>query len=112
MPAPSDPGLRWHPSVDRLVDSAMAHVDACALVGVLMTGMGNDGAAAMHRLRQRGGCTIAEAEETAVVWGMPGAVAQAGLAQRVLPLHAIAPEILRLVGRNQREASELRELTV
>jgi len=98
MPAPSDPGLRWHPSVDRLVDSAMAHVDAGALVGVLMTGMGNDGAAAMHRLRQRGGCTIAEAEETAVVWGMPGELVRMGGAEFVRPLGDIAAALLDLAG--------------
>lgn len=72
MAAPSDPSYRWHPSVDRMVRSAMKHVPAKDLVGVLMTGMGNDGAAAMTDLHAAGGHTIAEAEETAVVWGMPG----------------------------------------
>jgi two-component system chemotaxis response regulator CheB len=72
MPAPSDPNYRWHPSVDRMVQSAMKHVPPSDLVGVLMTGMGNDGATAMTALRMAGGHTIAEAEETAVVWGMPG----------------------------------------
>lgn len=72
LAAPSDPAYRWHPSVDRLVRSAMKHIAAPDLVGVLMTGMGNDGAAAMAELQSNGGYTIAEAEETAVVWGMPG----------------------------------------
>ncbi|RFZ82606.1 chemotaxis-specific protein-glutamate methyltransferase CheB [Shinella sp. WSJ-2] len=72
LPAPSDPGYRWHPSVDRMVQSAMKHVPPGDLIGVLMTGMGDDGAAAMTALRAAGGHTIAEAEETAVVWGMPG----------------------------------------
>jgi two-component system chemotaxis response regulator CheB len=72
MPAPIDPAYRWHPSVDRMVQSAMKHVAPSDLVGVLMTGMGNDGATAMTALRAAGGHTIAEAEETAVVWGMPG----------------------------------------
>jgi two-component system chemotaxis response regulator CheB len=50
----------------------MKHVPAADLVGVLMTGMGSDGAAAMADLHASGGYTIAESEDTAVVWGMPG----------------------------------------
>ncbi len=69
---------RWHPSVDRLVSTAMQHLGASRLVGVLMTGMGDDGATAMSRLRSEGGRTIAEAEETAVVWGMPGELGESG----------------------------------
>ena len=65
-------------------------MDACAaaasLIGVLMTGMGNDGAEAMALLHAQGGSTIAEAEETAVVWGMPGELVKAGGADWVLPL--------------------------
>jgi two-component system chemotaxis response regulator CheB len=72
MAAPSDPTHRWHPSVDRLVRSAMSHLPATNLIGVLMTGMGNDGANAMAELRAAGGFTIAESAETAAVWGMPG----------------------------------------
>jgi two-component system chemotaxis response regulator CheB len=63
LPAPSSAKHRWHPSADRLVASAMEHVAAEQLVGVLMTGMGNDGATAMTALRRGGGRTIAEAEE-------------------------------------------------
>jgi two-component system, chemotaxis family, protein-glutamate methylesterase/glutaminase len=85
---------RWHPSVDRLVDSAMAHVDATRLVGVLMTGMGNDGAAAMTRLHVGGGRTVAESEETAVIWGMPGELVKAGGAGVVAPLGRIADQLL------------------
>ena len=86
---------RWHPSVDRLVASAMEHVAAARLVGVLMTGMGNDGAMAMARLRNAGGRTIAESEDTAVVWGMPGELVRAGGADVVLPLEGIAGQLLR-----------------
>ena len=60
------------------------------VVGVLMTGMGNDGAGAMTRLRAAGGSTIAEAEETAVVWGMPGELVKSGGATWVLPAAKIA----------------------
>ena len=57
----------WHPSTDRLVRSALEHLPASQLIGVLMTGMGDDGAAAMTDLHARGGVAIAEAEETAAL---------------------------------------------
>ena len=90
MAAPALPEHRWHPSVDRMVSSAMQYLPAECLIGVLMTGMGADGAATMSQLRAEGGRTIAEAEETAVVWGMPGELVRAGGAEAVLPLEAIA----------------------
>jgi two-component system chemotaxis response regulator CheB len=96
MAAPSRPDYPWHPSADRLVRSAMDHVPARQLIGVLMTGMGNDGAAAMTRLHNEGGRTIAEAEETAVVWGMPGELVKAGGADWVLPLPDIAARLRTL----------------
>lgn len=86
----SDPHYPWHPSTDRLVRSAMDHVPPVQLIGILMTGMGNDGAAAMAGLRALGGQTIAEARETAVVWGMPGELVAADGADWVLPLPEIA----------------------
>ncbi|MBP0445366.1 chemotaxis-specific protein-glutamate methyltransferase CheB [Roseomonas sp. SSH11] len=94
LAAPALPEHRWHPSVDRMVTSALSHLPAAGLVGVLMTGMGNDGAAAMARLRAEGGRTIAEAEETAIVWGMPGELVRAGGADAVLPLGAIAGTLI------------------
>ncbi|WP_159992980.1 chemotaxis-specific protein-glutamate methyltransferase CheB [Roseomonas sp. 18066] len=94
LAAPSDPAHRWHPSVDRLVDSALGVLPPPALIGVLMTGMGYDGAAAMGRLHAAGGRTIAEAESSAVVWGMPGALAQSGGASAVVALPRIAPRLL------------------
>jgi len=97
LPAPSSAAHRWHPSVDRLVASAMANLPAQRIIGVLMTGMGHDGAAAMTALRQAGGHTIAEAEETAVIWGMPGELVKAGGAGLVVPLHAIAGRLAALV---------------
>ena len=97
LSTPSNPEHRWHPSVDRLVASAAAAMPSERLVGVLMTGMGNDGAKAMAALRAAGGRTIAEAEETAVVWGMPGELVKAGGADHVLPVDAIAGQILDMV---------------
>ena len=87
----------WHPSADRLVRSAMECVAPAQLVGILMTGMGNDGAEAMARLHADGGRTIAEAEETAVVWGMPGELVAANGADWILPLPDIASCLRKLV---------------
>ncbi len=97
MSVPADPDYPWHPSTDRLVRSALQYLPAVQLVGVLMTGMGNDGAKAMAVLRAEGGATIAEAEETAVVWGMPGELVRAGGAAHVVPLPGIAQCLRRLV---------------
>jgi two-component system, chemotaxis family, protein-glutamate methylesterase/glutaminase len=99
LSAPELPEHRWHPSVDRLVESAMQHFAPERLVGVLMTGMGSDGANAMTRLRAQGGRTVAEAEESAVVWGMPGELVRQGGAEIVAPLDRIADRIIELVGR-------------
>jgi two-component system chemotaxis response regulator CheB len=94
LAVPADPALRWHPSVERLVKTALAHIDPGRLIGVMMTGMGNDGAADMARLRTLGGRTIAEAEETAVIWGMPGELVRAGGAELVAPLTDIAHHLM------------------
>jgi two-component system, chemotaxis family, protein-glutamate methylesterase/glutaminase len=97
LAAPAQAGYPWHPSADRLVRSAMEHLPASSLIGILMTGMGYDGAEAMALLRDRGGRTIAESEETAVVWGMPGELVKANGADWVLPLPRIADRLQRLV---------------
>jgi two-component system chemotaxis response regulator CheB len=97
MAAPAESGYPWHPSTDRLVRSALNHLAPSQLVGVLMTGMGNDGAEAMALMHAQGGKTIAEAEETAVVWGMPGELVKAGGADFVVPVDKIAAQLKRLV---------------
>jgi two-component system chemotaxis response regulator CheB len=97
MPVAPEKNLLWHPSTDRLVQSAVRAMEPKNLVGILMTGMGNDGAAAMTALRDGGGRTIAESEETAVVWGMPGELVRRGGADFVLPLGAIATRLRQLV---------------
>jgi two-component system chemotaxis response regulator CheB len=97
MAAPSAADYPWHPSADRLVRSALNHMAPSQLIGILMTGMGNDGAEAMTVLHSRGGRTIAEAEETAVVWGMPGELVKAGGADFVLPVQEIATQLQKLV---------------
>ena len=100
QPAPSSREHAWHPSIDRLVKTAMAVQPASRIVGILMTGMGYDGAAAMAELRRTGGWTLAEAEETAVVWGMPGELVKAGGATVVAPLHALAARLVQRTTRS------------
>ena len=95
-PAPKSESYNWHPSVDRLVESALRIVEPRKIIGILMTGMGNDGAAAMAELNARGGYTIAEAEETAVVWGMPGSLVKLGGASSVRPLEQICDALMAL----------------
>ncbi|HYF88403.1 chemotaxis-specific protein-glutamate methyltransferase CheB [Azospirillum sp.] len=95
VPVPSDEAHLWHPSVARLVDSAMRQLPADRLIGVMLTGMGNDGAAAMAELRRLGGRTIAEDESTAVVFGMPADLIRRGGADAVLPCGDIATQLLR-----------------
>ncbi len=95
--APAQADYPWHPSTDRLVRSALNHMAPSQLIGILMTGMGNDGAEAMALVHAGGGTTIAEAEETAVVWGMPGELVKANAANYVVPLHKIAAQLKKLV---------------
>jgi two-component system chemotaxis response regulator CheB len=97
MPVPAKARYLWHPSVERMVASALEHFSAPQMIGVMMTGMGNDGAEAMKRLRQSGGRTIAEAESTAIVWGMPGELVKNGGAEMVRPLEGIAATIVDMV---------------
>jgi two-component system, chemotaxis family, protein-glutamate methylesterase/glutaminase len=97
MPVPAKASFIWHPSVERMVVSALDHFDAAQLIGVMMTGMGNDGAEAMKRLRVTGGHTIAEAESTAIVWGMPGELVKNGGAEVVRPVEDIAAAIIDMV---------------
>lgn len=89
---PSD-GRPWHPSIGRLVESALNHMPADRLVGVMLTGMGDDGTPEMTKLRRAGGRTVAQDEETSVVFGMPAALIAAGGAETVLPLARIPARI-------------------
>jgi two-component system chemotaxis response regulator CheB len=97
MAVPAQADYPWHPSTDRLVRSALNHMAPSQLIGILMTGMGNDGAEAMTLVHTGGGRTIAEAEETAVVWGMPGELVKANGADFVVPLQKIAAQLKKLV---------------
>jgi two-component system chemotaxis response regulator CheB len=96
MPAPPKPDYLWRPSVERMVRTAMEHVPAKQLIGVMLTGMGNDGSQAMADLKAAGGRTIAESEDSAVVWGMPGELVKAGGADWVEAASDIGPLLNRL----------------
>ncbi|ARE40331.1 Chemotaxis response regulator protein-glutamate methylesterase CheB [Rhodovulum sp. P5] len=97
-PVPADQSWTWTPSVDRMVDSALEVVPANRLVAALLTGMGDDGAASMARIRAGGGRTIAQSEETCAVFGMPRALIEAGGANRVVDIDRIAATLTRFVG--------------
>jgi two-component system chemotaxis response regulator CheB len=86
------------PAVDALFASTAA-VYGGAAVAVILTGMGQDGLRGVEILRAQGAGVLAQDEASSVVWGMPGAVVNAGLADRVLPLDELVPEVLRLTGR-------------
>jgi two-component system chemotaxis response regulator CheB len=86
---------RHRPSVDVLFRSAARYAGKNA-VGVILTGMGDDGARGMLEMKQAGAATIAQNEETSVVFGMPKEAIKLGAVDKVLPLEAIAGAILGL----------------
>jgi two-component system chemotaxis response regulator CheB len=88
------------PSVDVLLESLAAGFGRETLA-VMLTGMGSDGLNGCARIGAAGGRVIAQDRESSVVWGMPGAVVEAGLADNVFPLEEMAGEISRMVGRSR-----------
>ncbi len=91
---PAPPG-GFSPSVDKVMRSA-AKVYGNKATGVLLTGMGRDGARGMMEIKNQGGVTIAEHESTCVVYGMPKAAHDARAVNKMLPLDRIAPELIRM----------------
>jgi len=89
------------PSVDVLFRS-VAEIYRQNVLGVVMTGMGQDGLRGCEHIKEAHGRVIVQDEATSVVWGMPGFVAKAGLADCILPLPEIADEIVRRVNRGRR----------
>lgn len=86
---------RYVPSADRLLSSA-AHAVGRRAIGVILTGMGDDGVEGARAILRAGGTVIAESESTAVVYGMPGAAVRAKAASFSLPLAEIADYLARL----------------
>jgi two-component system chemotaxis response regulator CheB len=93
LPKPESPEHLWHPSVELLARSALEHVKGHHIVGVMLTGMGYDGADGFTAIKKAGGRTIAESEETAVVFGMPAVLIEKGGASLVVPLDKVAAQI-------------------
>ncbi|QSX40755.1 protein-glutamate methylesterase/protein-glutamine glutaminase [Shewanella cyperi] len=92
----TDPVNRHKPSVDVLFDS-VAEIGAKSTIGVLLTGMGRDGARGLMNLRQQGGYTLAQDEASCVVWGMPGAAVELGAACEQVHLDRMAGRLLQLL---------------
>ena len=86
------------PSADFLLQSA-AQAFGASVIAVILTGMGEDGSEGARAVRTVGGCVLVQDEATSVVFGMPRAAVEAGLANEVLPLTAIAPRLAGLVCR-------------
>ena len=89
---------RHRPSVDVLFRSAARNAGSNA-VGIIMTGMGDDGARGLLEMKQAGARTFAQDEATSIVFGMPKEAIARGAADRVVPLHAIATELLHATAR-------------
>jgi len=85
---------RHRPSVDVLFRSASRY-GGQNVIGVIMTGMGDDGAAGMKEMKDAGAYTIAQDEASCVVYGMPGEAVKAGGVDKIMPLNRIAPEVVR-----------------
>jgi len=91
---PENRDFLWHPSVELMGRSALEHCDPSRVVGVMLTGMGNDGADAFSEIKKQGGRTIAESENSAVVFGMPAELIERGGACLVLPSEKIAAQLI------------------
>ena len=89
---------RHRPAVDVLFDS-VAETAAHNAVGVILTGMGKDGAKGMKRMHEAGAATIAQDEKTSVIWGMPHAAIEEGGVDHVMPLQKIAQRMTELASR-------------
>ncbi|MBK1619479.1 chemotaxis response regulator protein-glutamate methylesterase [Lamprobacter modestohalophilus] len=87
----------WHPSVELLGESVLQHCDPRRVIGVLLTGMGYDGAESFAELNRRGARTIAESKQSAVVFGMPAELINRGGATKVLSMEHVAEQIIQWV---------------
>jgi two-component system chemotaxis response regulator CheB len=67
------------------------------VLGVILTGLGNDGSKGMKEIKNKGGRTIAESEESCIVYGLPKAIVDAGIADKIVPLDEVAGEIINSV---------------
>lgn len=85
------------PSVDVMMES-VANIKAMKKIAVIMTGMGSDGASGIKKILDSGGYTIAQDEESCVVYGMPKAAVNSGAINKILPLNEISNELINVLG--------------
>ncbi len=97
LPVSNYPQYVYIPSVDLML-SSMAEATGGSMLGVILTGMGNDGFKGMQQIKQRGGITIAQDEATSTIYGMPKACVDGGVADEVLALGQIGFEISKFMG--------------
>jgi len=94
-----DPPVGGHrPAVDPMMES-VAHIFGSKAIGVILTGMGNDGAKGIQAIKRQNGRTIAEDQSTAVVFGMPKAAIEMGVVDKVVPITNVADEILKALAK-------------
>jgi two-component system chemotaxis response regulator CheB len=94
----ASPGDHYVPSIDTMMKSAAKHFGP-KVMGIILTGMGNDGKAGMREIKSAGGITIAESEETSVIYGMPREVVISGSADKILRLENIPEEIISCLNK-------------
>ncbi len=97
LPTANFPQYVYIPSVDLMIGS-MAEACGGSMLGVVLTGMGNDGFKGMQQLKQRGGVTIVQDEATSTIYGMPKACVDGGVADEVMPIEQIGYEIGKFMG--------------
>ena len=97
VPTSAYPQYVYIPSVDLMI-SSMAEATNGSMLGVILTGMGNDGFKGMKQLKGLGGVTIVQDEATSTIYGMPKACVEGGVADEVLPLGQIGFEISKFAG--------------
>ena len=93
---PRQPADIYMPSCDTLLES-VADVFGARSVGIVLTGMGGDGARGIVRIKRAGGATIAQDEATSLIFGMPKVAIDSGCVDRVLALHEIAHYVQRMI---------------
>jgi two-component system chemotaxis response regulator CheB len=96
---PPDPGQFHVPGIDASMTSVAQALGPRA-VGVILTGMGRDGALGLRAMRDRGAMTIGQDEATSAVYGMPAAAFTCGAVDLQLPIEAVGPALLALLGRS------------
>lgn len=103
---PRKPGELYVPSANLLL-SAVAAFGQYRAVGVILSGMSDDGVAGMQAIKERGGKTIAQDEKTSVVFGMPREAIKSGCIDLILPAEDIAPALIKIFGRREAAADRV-----